>query len=106
MTTFDRREEAFENRFAHDEELEFKAHARRNHKLGLWAAGLMGLLAQDAEEYSQTVISAAIEGGGTEAIVRKLQHDFEARHVAQSEHQIRRHMDEFLVLARHEVRSL
>ena len=50
MTTFDRREEAFENRYIHDEELNFKAHARRNHALGLWAAALLGKHGQDAEE--------------------------------------------------------
>jgi hypothetical protein len=66
----------------------------------------MGKQAQEAEEYSQTVISAAIEGGGTEAIVNKLTRDFAKAGVEQSEHQIRRHMDDFLVTARHEVRSL
>ena len=106
MTTFDKREEAFENRFVHDEELEFKAHARRNRKLGLWAAQQLGLDGEDAEEYAQALISAEIDGGGSEALVGKLQHDFAAAKVGQSEHQIRRHMDEFLAEARQEVRTL
>jgi hypothetical protein len=104
VTTFDKREEAFENRFVHDEELEFKAHARRNHKLGLWAATQLGKVGQDAEEYAQALMAAEIEGGGNEALVAKLVHDFAVRKVAQSEHQIRRHMDEFLADARAEVR--
>ena len=105
MTTFDRREEAFENRYAHDEELAFRAHARRNHKLGLWAAGHLGKHGQEAEEYAQAMVTAEIEGGGDEAIVTKLRHDFGIVQVAQSEHQIRRKMDELLAQALVDVRA-
>ena len=105
MTTFDKREEAFENRFVHDEEIEFKAHARRNYKLGLWAAGQMGRQGQEAEDYAQSLIAAEIEGGGAPALLGRLTSDFAAAGIVQSEHQIRRHMDEFLAQARLEVRT-
>ncbi len=105
MTTFDRREEAFENRFAHDEELTFKAHARRNHRLGLWAASQLGKTGQDAEEYAQALVTVEIEGGGSDAIARKLQHDFMIGGVVQSEHQVRRRMDDLLAEAQRDVRS-
>lgn len=103
--TFDKREEAFENRFAHDAELTFKAHARRNHQLGLWAARQLGKQDAEAEDYAQALIATAIEGGGADAIARKLQHDFGVAGVTQSEHEIRRHMDEMLAEALRAVRS-
>jgi hypothetical protein len=105
MTTFDRREEAFENRFAHDEELTFKAYARRDLKLGLWAAKLIGLTGEDADAYAQALVSANIQAGGSEAVFAKLEKDFQAAAVVKSTHQIRRQMDQFLAEAKLEVRS-
>jgi hypothetical protein len=96
MTTFDKREEGFEKRFAHDEELKFKATARRNRMLGGWAAEKLGLTGADAEAYAREVVLADIEGTGVFAKLRK---DFDAKGVAQSDHQIRRHMDELLAQA-------
>ncbi len=75
MTTFDDRETAFENKFAHDEEMQFRAEARRNKLLGLWAAGLMGLSGDDAAAYAMTVVQADFEQAGHEDVVRKLATD-------------------------------
>ena len=96
MTTFDKREEGFEKRFAHDEELKFKATARRNRMMGAWAAEKLGLAGPDAEAYAREVVLADVEGTGVFAKLRK---DFDAKGVAQSDHQIRRHMDEMLAKA-------
>ena len=75
MTTFDNRETAFENKFAHDEEMQFKVVARRNKLVGLWAAELMGLAGTAAEEYAKEVIRADFEEAGHEDVVRKLAAD-------------------------------
>ena len=96
MTTFDKREEGFERTFAHDEELKFKATARRNRMLGAWAAEKLGLKGADADAYAREVVVAALEGGGVFAKLRK---DFDAKGVVQSDHQIHRHMDELLAQA-------
>jgi hypothetical protein len=103
MTTFDRREEAFENRFVHDEELAFKAFARRDLKLGHWAGKLLGLTSEQRDAYAQALVSVNVEAGGSEAVFAKLARDFQAATVVKSEHQIRRHMDEFLAEAKREV---
>jgi hypothetical protein len=96
MTTFDKREEGFEKRFALDEELKFKATARRNRMMGAWAAEKLGLAGTDAEAYARDVVLADIEGTGVFAKLRK---DFDAKGVTQSDHQIHRHMDEMLAKA-------
>ncbi len=72
MTSMNDRERAFENKFAHDEEMIFKAVARRNRKLGLWAAGLMGKSGEDADAYAMDVIRADFEEVGEEDVVRKV----------------------------------
>lgn len=72
MTTFQDRERAFENKYAHDQEMVFKAVARRNKKLGLWAAGLLGKTGADAEAYAMEVIRSDFEEAGHEDVVRKL----------------------------------
>src|SRR5262249_50394898 len=69
---FDKREEGFEKQFAHDEELRFKAMARRNKMLGLWAAGILGKSGADAEAYSKEIVLAEFEAGGGEDVMRKL----------------------------------
>jgi hypothetical protein len=96
MTSFDKREEGFEKKFAHDEELKFKATARRNRMLGVWAAEKLGLTGAEADAYAREVVLADVEGTGVFAKLRK---DFDAKGVAQSDHQIRRHMDELLAKA-------
>ena len=96
MTTFDKREEGFEKKFAHDEELRFKATARRNKLLGMWAAQKLGLAGPEAEAYAKDVVMAALEGAGDNDVFRKLRKDFDAKSVTQSDHQIRRTMDEMM----------
>ena len=75
MTTFDDRENAFENKFAHDEEMKFKAEARANKKLGLWAAEKLGKTGDDAEAYAREVIVSDFEEAGHEDVVRKVTGD-------------------------------
>jgi hypothetical protein len=99
MTTFDKREEGFEKQFAHDEELRFKATARRNKMLGLWAAGKLGLSSAEAENYARSIVLAEFEQGGDSAVIAKIRKDLEAKGVAQSEHQITRTMTELMAAA-------
>ena len=96
MSTFDKREEGFESKFAHDEELRFKASARRNKLLGLWAAEALGLEGDKAQEYAKEVVRADFEEPGDEDVFRKIRADFDAANVDQSDHQIRRTMDELM----------
>jgi len=96
MTTFDKREEGFEKKFAHDEELQFKAGARRNKLLGLWAAEKLGLAGPEADAYAKEVVMADFEESGDNDVFRKLRKDFDAKSVEQSDHQIRRTMDEMM----------
>src|SRR5215813_13297125 len=105
MTTFDKREEGFEKQFAHDEELKFKANARRNMLLGLWAAEKLGLTGTAADAYSKEVIAADFEEAGDDDVFRKLRKDFDAKGVAQSDHQIRRTMQELMATAVAQIRT-
>ena len=99
MTSFDDRKDSFEKKFAHDEALRFKAEARRNKLLGQWAAGLMGLKGGDADDYAKSVVKADFEEAGDDDVFRKVKKDLTAVGAEQSDHQIRRHMDEFLAEA-------
>jgi hypothetical protein len=99
MTTFDKREEGFEKQFAHDEELKFRATARRNRLLGLWAAEKLGLTGAAVDAYAKEVIAADFEEAGDEDVFRKLRKDFEAKGISQSDHQIRRTMQELMATA-------
>jgi hypothetical protein len=96
MSTFDKREDDFEKKFAHDEELRFKAKARRDKLLGLWAADKLGRRGQEAEAYAKSLIAADLTESGEEEVFRKIRSDFDAAGVAQSDHQIRRTMEELL----------
>jgi hypothetical protein len=98
-TTFDKREEGFEQQFAHDEELKFKATARRNKMLGLWAAGKLGLSGAEAENYARSIVLAEFEQGGDRAVIAKIRNDLEAKGITQSEHQITRTMTELMATA-------
>lgn len=75
MSTFDDRENAFENKYAHDAEMQFKAEARRNKLTGLWAAELMGKSGDAADSYAKEVVLADFEEAGSEDVVRKLAGD-------------------------------
>lgn len=105
MSMFDDQKKAQENKYAHDQELEFKAQARRNKMLGLWAAGLMGKTGVDAEAYAKDVIVSDFEQAGDDDVFRKVQGDLNAAGLDQSDHQIRRKMEELLEDARRQVRS-
>ena len=105
MTTFDKREEGFEKQFARDEELKFKASARRNKLLGLWAAEKLGLSGAQAEAYAKEVIMADFEEAGDNDVFRKIRRDLDAKGIAQSDHQIRRTMDELMAKAIAEVKA-
>jgi hypothetical protein len=99
MSGFDKREEGFENKFAHDEELRFKAHARRNKLVGLWAAEKLGLTGPGAEAYANDVVTADLDRPGSDGVFAKLRKDFDAKAVTQSDHQIRRTMEEMMAKA-------
>jgi hypothetical protein len=96
MTTFDKREEGFEKKFAHDEELRFKATARRNRLFGQWAAEKLGLTGEEAAAYAKEVVMSDFEEAGDDDVFRKVRKDFDAKGVAQSDHQLRRTMEELL----------
>ena len=93
-TTFDKREEGFEKRFAHDEELRFKAMARRNKLLGLWAADLLGKSGAEAEAYAKEVVLADFEEIGDNDVVRKVVKDLAGKSIGEPE--IRAKMTELL----------
>lgn len=95
-TTFDKREEGFEKQFAHDEELRFKAMARRNKLLGLWAAGILGKSGPDAEAYAKEVVVADFESGDKD-VAHKIIKDLEPKGI--TEQQIRLQMTELLTQA-------
>lgn len=102
---FSDREKAFENKWAHDEELRFKVLSRRNRLLGQWAAGEMGLKGPAAEEYAKAVVQAQLSESGDEAVFQKIRTDFAAARIARTDHLIRTKLDEFLAVAKDEVRG-
>lgn len=103
MSTFDERKDAYENKFARDAELRFRAEARRNRLLGQWAAAEMGKSGAEADAYALSVVQADLEEAGDDDVFRKIRADFDAAGVDQSDHQIRRQMDEFLMLAAEQI---
>ena len=105
MSGIDDREKGFENKFAHDQEIEFKATARRNKLLGLWAAELMGMDGPAADDYAKTVIAADFEEAGDDDVFRKVRADLDAKQVELSDHLLRKQMDELLAEARLQIQS-
>jgi hypothetical protein len=99
MTTFDKREDAFEKQFVHDEEVRFKAEARRNKMLGLWVAEKLGLSGDAAADYSRAVVTAEIDAASDKAVVRKVIADLAAKNIAVSEDDLRTLMNELLATA-------
>ncbi len=97
MTSFDKREEGFEKKFAHDEELRFKAMARRNRLLGLWAAAKLGR--SDPDAYAKEVVVADFEEAGDDDVLRKIHKDFETAGVKIADQEIRAKMTELLAEA-------
>ncbi|MGM0586622.1 MAG: DUF1476 domain-containing protein [Pseudomonadota bacterium] len=82
MTGFDDREQAFEKKFAHDAEMQFKAQARRDKLLGLWAAGQLGLSGAAADDYARELVMVDMEEAGDEDVYRKVAGDFEAKGIS------------------------
>jgi hypothetical protein len=105
MTTFDKREEAFERKFAHDEESRFKAMARRNKLLGLWAAEKLGKAGQEAQDYAKSVVLSDFEEAGDEDVFRKVKADLDAANAGISETALRATMTELLARAAEDVKA-
>jgi hypothetical protein len=103
MTQFDNREKAFESKYAHDQELQFKVMARRNKLLGLWVAGELGLAGEAAAQYAIDVVKADFQEAGDEDVYRKVKADLDAKQVAVSEHRIRKEMDDLLTEAKRQI---
>ena len=100
MTTFDDREHAFENKFAHDAEMQFRVEARRNRLLGLWAAEMLGLPGDEANGYATEVIKADFAEAGDQDVLRKVSDDLGDR---ASDQEVRQKMDELLVAAKAQI---
>lgn len=105
MSNMKDREEGFERKFVFDEELRFKANARRNRALGMWAAEKLGKSGADAEAYAKEVVISDIEEAGDHDVFRKIRADFDAAGVDQSDHQIRRTMDELMAQAIEQIKN-
>jgi len=105
MTTFDKREEGFEKKFAHDEELRFKANARRNKLLGLWAAEKLGLAGDAASAYAKEVVMSDFEEAGDNDVLKKVHTDLAAKGVVSSEQDVRRAMNELMEKAIAEIKA-
>ena len=105
MSSFDKRQEGFERKFAQDAELRFKAEARRNKLLGLWAAELMGMSGSEAEDYAKSVVKADLAEPGDDDVFRKIRDDLDARGIDQSDHQVRRTMDDLMAKAIDQIES-
>lgn len=103
MTTFDEREHAFEAKLAHDEELRFRARARRDKRLGLWAAGKLGKTGPEAEAYASHIITIDVEKSGVDRIVSAIKADFDKAGIAIPDTEVRKQMDLFLAEAVHEL---
>ncbi|RST30296.1 DUF1476 domain-containing protein [Sphingomonas ginkgonis] len=103
MTTFDDRERAFETKFAHDEEMNFRIIARRNRLMGQWAAQKMGLSEVEAEAYAKDVVRADFESAGDDDVVRKLLGDLTGANVEIDESAIRQALDHKFVDARRQI---
>ena len=99
MSSFDKREEGFEKKFALDEEQKFKAEARRNKLLGLWAAEKLGITGDAANAYAKDVVASDFEEAGDGDVLRKVMGDINAKGVALTEQQIRVKMDELMAVA-------
>jgi hypothetical protein len=105
MTTFDKREEGFEKKFALDEELKFKAEARRDKLLGLWVAEKLGLSGEAASDYARTVVAADFQAPGDADVVRKVMDDLAIKGIAMSESELRAKMDELMAQAIMQVKA-
>ncbi|SMF79551.1 hypothetical protein SAMN06265365_13532 [Tistlia consotensis] len=101
--SFQDREKAFEDKFSHDSELQFRVEVRRNKLLGLWVAEMLGLKGEEADAYARDVISSDFEEAGDDDVVRKVLGDLKARDIELSEHRLRKKMDELRDVAKRQV---
>lgn len=105
MSEFNKREEGFEKKYALDEEQKFRAEARRNRLLGLWAAEKLGITGEAATAYAKEVVAADFEEAGDGDVLRKVMSDFAAKNVALTEQAIRSKMNELIAVAAAEVKA-
>ena len=105
MSGIDERGDAFEKKYAHDAELQFKAEARRNRLLGEWAAEKLGKSGGEIEEYAKEVVRSDFEEPGDDDVFRKIREDFDNAGVDQSDHQIKRTMEELLATAIEQIKN-
>ena len=106
MTSFQDREKAFEDKYKHDQDLQFKVEVRRNKLLGLWVADeFLGRSGAEAEAYAKEVVSADFEEPGDADLLRKIFGDLEKQGIELSEHRLRKKMDELTVEAKQQIMS-
>ena len=105
MTTFNNREKAFEDKYKHDQDLQFKVEVRRNKLLGLWVAEMLGLSGADADAYAKEVVSSDFEEPGDADVVRKVLGDTEPKNLDLNEHNLRKKMGELLTVAKEQIMS-
>ncbi len=105
MTEFEQREKAFETKFKLDQELRFKATARRNRLLGVWAAEKMGLNGSEVDAYAKEVVKADFEEPGDDDVLQKVLADLQGKGVEMSDRLLRKHMDELMVVAVEQVQT-
>lgn len=103
MTTFDEREKGFEQKYKHDQELQFKANARRNKLLGLWAAERMGLAGPAAESYAKEVVQADFDRPGDADVIEKVVKDLASKGITITEHQLRKELERLLAIAKEQI---
>lgn len=103
MTSFNDREKAFEDKYKHDQDLQFRVVNRRNKLLGLWAAGELGKTGEAADAYAKEVVMSDFEEPGDDDVLQKVMQDFKAAGHEMSEHRVRRQMDELLAVAKEQV---
>ena len=101
MTTFDDRKSAFENKFKHDQELQFKVNARRNKLVGLWAAEKLGKTGPDAEAYAKEVVASDFEKAGDDDVIEKLEADLKGKGVSRAD--IKAQLEHFLPIAKKQI---
>ena len=103
MTSFNEREKAFEDKYKHDQELQFKVEVRRNKLLGLWAAELLGLTGADADAYAKEVITVDFDEPGVDDVVRKVCADLSGKNIDVSEHRLHKKIEELTDVAKQQI---
>jgi hypothetical protein len=106
MSTFNEREKAFEDKYKHDQDLQFRTEVRRNKLLGRWVATeLLGLEGDAVEAYAKDVVASDLDEPGVDDVVRKVMSDIQAKGVDFSEHRLRHRLEELMVEAKHQIMS-